>query len=302
MKTSPFLLLMLSLAAAHAGPRTSANYSVMTDTADSGGTRATSANYTNDGSAGLVAAVSTVAAPSETSRSGYVGQLYDVTGLVVNAGSSNVNEGATLQLAAWQLLDDASTLSVSAAGVAWSVQSGPVSGISAGGLVTAGTVYQNTPATVQGAFGGFTGLFNLTVVNVGIDDLGTYASDGIDDAWQVGYFGQPPNALAAPNADPTGGGQNNLFKYIAGLNPMDANSRFVVGIAPVPGQPGQKKIIFSPRFVDRTYVVKFRPDLGAGTWQTLTGTNANDNGNERTVTDLNATGPAKFYHIEITKP
>lgn len=27
-----------------------------------------------------------------------------------------------------------------------------------------------------------------------------------------------------------------------------------------------------------------------------------DDGQERTVTDLNATDPRKFYHVEITKP
>lgn len=57
-------------------------------------------------------------------------------------------------------------------------------------------------------------------------------TDGIDDSWQVQYFGQPPNPLAAPNADADGTGQNNLFKFIAGLNPLDG-SRFTLSILPV---------------------------------------------------------------------
>lgn len=42
----------------HADPRTSTNYTVPTDTTDAGGKRATSAAYTNDGSAGALAGIS----------------------------------------------------------------------------------------------------------------------------------------------------------------------------------------------------------------------------------------------------
>jgi hypothetical protein len=37
-------------------------------------------------------------------------------------------------------------------------------------------------------------------------------------------------------------------------------------------------------------------------WTNLTGGLTNDNGNERTITDTNATVSAKFYRVEITKP
>lgn len=67
---------------------TSASYSITTDIADAVGTRATSASYTNDGSAGGVAGLSTVAAPAETANSGYVAQLYDVTGLTLTANDA----------------------------------------------------------------------------------------------------------------------------------------------------------------------------------------------------------------------
>src|SRR5450631_1051570 len=123
MKARAALFLAL-LAAAHAGPRTSTNYTVSTDTIDAGGKRATSASYTNDGSAGGVTGISTVAAPSETAKHGYVGQLYDVTGLVVS-GAPSVNETATLQLAAAQFLDDTTTLAVSGSSVTWSTLNGP---------------------------------------------------------------------------------------------------------------------------------------------------------------------------------
>ena len=307
MKTTTALSLLL-LAAAHAGPRTSANYTILTDTADSGGTRTTSANYTNDGSAGAVVGLSTVASPAEVAKNGYIGQLYEVTGLVLNAASLNVNEGATVQLAAWQLLDDASLLTVPGASVAWSVVSGPLTGIGASGLATAAIVYQNTAATAQGSYLGNLGTLGLTVINVNTDDFGAYAGDGIDDAWQVQYFNQPPNANAGPNVDFDHTGQTNLFKYIAGLNPLDG-SRFTLSIGPTPdpahpGQflAGQKSLIFNPRFADRTYTVTSKSDLTLAGWSAITVSPPVDSGTTRTVADQNATGVEKFYRIEITKP
>ena len=303
MKARAILFLTLLTVAAHAGPRTSANYTVSTDTADGGGRRTTSANYTNDGSAGLVAGLSTVAAPAETAKSGYIGQLYGVTGLTLTAATLNVNETTTDQLAAWQALDDATFLAVPAASVAWSVASGPLTGISAAGVATAGIVYQDTAATAQGIFSGSTGTLGLTVKNVSLDNFGAYAGDGIDDAWQVQYFGQPPNANAGPNVDADGTGQTNLFKYIAGLNPLDPNSRFTLSIAAVPGQPTQKNLVFSPRLTGRTYTVTSKPALAAGSYAPLTNPSApSDAGQQRTITDLSASGGAKFYRVEITKP
>ena len=295
-------LAMLAAAAAHAGPRSSVNYTITAEAIDGGGSRATSANYTNDGSAGLIAGISTAASPAEIAKSGYIGQLYDVTGLSLSAVTPNLNEGATDQLAAWQALDDATFLAVPAASVAWSVASGPLTGISASGRATAGIVYQDTAATARGIYLGNTGTLALTVKNVNNDDLIGYAGDGIDDAWQVQYFGVPPNANAGPTADFDHTGQTNLFKYIAGLNPLDG-SRFTLSIAPVPGQPGQKKLIFTPRLTDRTYTVTARPTLTAGSYVPLTNPSApSDAGQQRTITDLSAGGAAKFYRVEITKP
>jgi hypothetical protein len=113
---------------------------------------------------------------------------------------------------------------------------------------------------------------------------------------------QPPNANAGPNVDIAHTGQTNLFKYIAGLSPTDPNSRFTLSIAPVPGQPTQKKLTFSPRFADRTYTITSKPALPTGSYTPLTNPSApSDNGQQRTITDLSATGTPKFYRVEITK-
>ena len=301
MKTSTFAILcLLSGGTALAGSRTSASYSILTDSVDAAGSRAVSANYTNAGSASVIAGTSTNTAPAETAKSGYAGQLFEVAGLLVNAAEPNANEGASLQLAAWQLLDDATLLAVAPTSVTWGIVSGPVTGVSVAGLATAGLTYQNTSATVQGTFGGFTGSLNFTVLDSIPDNFGVYAGDGIGDNWQVQYFGQN-NPLAAPALDPDGDGQTNQFEFTAGLVPNDPASVFHMSIAPVPSQPSRKNITFTPRLNGRTYTVQSRLTLGAQ-WQPLSSSTQSDNGNERTVTDLDATGVNKFYRVEITRP
>lgn len=221
------ITLLIPLSAVHAGPRTSASYSMPAETVDAAGRRSASASYTNDGSAGGIAGLSTVTAPAETAKHGYIGQLYDVTGLTLTAPQLTLNEAATLQLSAWQSLDDLSLLSVPAASVSWSVQSGPLSSISAGGLATAGNVYQNTSAVARGAYAGNTGALDLTVLNAGSDDFGLYAGDGIIDLWQVQYFGEN-NPNAAPGADADRDGQDNLFEFRAGYVPTDPASLLTI--------------------------------------------------------------------------
>ena len=79
--------LFLLPGSAQASPRTSANCTIATDTADAGGRRATSAASTLEGSAGGIVGISTVAAPVETARHGYFGPPCDVTGLTLTAHS-----------------------------------------------------------------------------------------------------------------------------------------------------------------------------------------------------------------------
>ena len=169
------------------------------------------------------------------------------------------------------------------------------------GLATAGSVYETTDAMVQGGFAGDFATLGLSVVNVATDNYQAYAADGIDDDWQVLYFGAPPNANAGPMADPDGDGQNNLFEFLAIVRPDDPASRFRLRIEPVTGAPTQKKLIFSPRFVNRTYTVESNLDLGA-IWTSVPGLTVFDNGPERTATDPNASTERKFYRVQITKP
>jgi hypothetical protein len=283
-----------------AGPRTSANYSVATDTTDTGGQRTTSSSYTNDGSAGLIAGLATVASPAASAKAGYIGQLYEVTGFDLTSEPPAVDEGASAQLAAWQVLDDASQLAVLPTAVAWSVVSGPLTGISAAGLASAGLVYQNTAATVRGSYASLTGTFDLTVLNVLPDNFGSNAGDGVDDAWQNQYFGLN-NPDAGPDADPDGDGQDNQFEFSAGLVPTDAASRFPLRVEPVAGQSMQKRLVFSPRLDGRTYDILTSSTLASDSWSALTGGSVSDNADERTVTDQASTTALIFYRIESTR-
>jgi alpha-glucosidase (family GH31 glycosyl hydrolase) len=131
-------------------------------------------------------------------------------------------------------------------------------------------------------------------------------SDGIPDWWMLAYFNHPTgqggdNSLAGDDADGTG--QNNLFKYVAGLNPIDPTSAFVLTIAGVPNQPSQNSLFFTPLAPGRTYTPQFSVDMASGIWTQLTGfAGPVTNGSQVTVTDLNATQSNKFYRVHITYP
>jgi hypothetical protein len=296
------LTVASAMGAALAGPRTSAQYGVATEVEDGGGQRAASALYSNDGSIAPVAG-GISAAPGQVGKSGYLGQVYEVTGLAVSGAHPAVDEAATLQLAAWEIVDDATFLAVPAQAVDWEVVSGPVAGIDADGVATAQSVYQTTPATVQGTFAGRSGDLTFTVNNVAFDDFGPYAADGLPDEWQVQYFG-PANASGkgGPDDDFDGTGQTNLFKYTAGLNPIDPKSRFDLSIELAPGSPRSVGIRFSPVVSGRVYKVESTSSLTTPEWRSLTSATEADNGTTRTVTDTDAAELVKYYRVQILKP
>lgn len=279
------LACLLLAAPAFAQTRTSESYSISTETADDGGGRASGGTYAMNGSIGTIAGVSSVASAQETAKAGYLAQIYNVTALQITASAGTVNVGQTIQLGGNGSLDDGTSLVLPPARVAWSVQSGPITSISGGGVATAGTIYVNTPAVVGGSFGGFTASLGLTVINASFD------------AWQVQYFGQN-NPLAAPQVDADGTGETNLFKYIAGLNPINPESRFLVRIGS--GGPGEMTISFAPIAPGRSYAVQYCTNLVSANWQTLTGASESVIGDAMFVIDPNSSGPQRFYRVQIT--
>ena len=102
--------------------------------------------------------------------------------------------------------------------------------------------------------------------------------------------------------DVDGTGQTNLFKYIAGLDPLDATSRFVLKAAEVPSQPGQKNLVFSPVVAGRTYTVVAKTDLLSPTWTPINGSVPIDAGSQRTITILPRVGRASSIRCRLPSP
>ena len=136
---SLFFALMAIAEVSYGGPRTSVSYSVVTEIADGGGGRASGGNYSQQGSVGAIGGNSAVVSPAETVKAGYLGQITEVTGLVVTASTLSVNELASTPLVPWQRLDDDTLVAVSASSATWSVSAGPLV-IDGNGLATAGVV------------------------------------------------------------------------------------------------------------------------------------------------------------------
>jgi PKD repeat protein len=122
-------------------------------------------------------------------------------------------------------------------------------------------------------------------------------------AWQIQYFNSTNSPNAAPGADADGTGQNNLFKYAAGLDPTNPASVFLLTIVNDTNQPNAQDLQFLPMVGGRTYTPQFNTDLVNGVWLPLTTyQGVLTNGNQITITDTNALSPQEFYRIEISLP
>ena len=296
------VFLLIPLVTINAATRTSADYAISTEINDSGGQRVASTDYSNNGSLGTIVGISYDFTAGNRTQHGYIGQLYELIAYGLLASDYYPAELGTTQLFPVRTADDGSNVVIPTTGFSFSVVSGPLASVSATGLVTAGAVYQSTAAVVGATSAAFAGQLTLPlyVQDTIPDNFGSYAGDGLPDAWQFQYFGLD-NPLAAPGADADGTGQTNLFKYTAGLNPLDPASRFVLEI-----HNGllatERRLVFYPRLPDRTYTIEFRPSLSAGQWDPLGGTTFADQASIRTVTDPNAAPPPRFYRVRISKP
>ena len=94
-------------------------------------------------------------------------------------------------------------------------------------------------------------------------------------------------------------GQNNLFKYVASLNPTNSASVFVFSIQ---NANGQKSLTYGPIAAGRTFAPQFRTNLVGGTWGALTFTGPTTNNNQVTIIDVNTTQTTRFYRISISIP
>jgi beta-glucanase (GH16 family) len=165
-----------------------------------------------------------------------------------------------------------------------------------------------TNYTDTGLASGTTYYYVVSAV-AGVCDEGTNSAEvsatttvtGAFAAWQTQYFGSTTNPLAAANVDADGTGQNNQFKYVAGLDPTNPSSIFVLTIASVTNQPSQMNLIFNPMVGGRTYAPQFSTDMVSGVWTQLVGyAGPVTNGSQATITDMNAVPSNEFYRIDIS--
>jgi hypothetical protein len=270
-------------------------------TIDGGGGHASSANYTMDSSVGGVAGISSGAA--DTAKNGYIGQLTEVVSVTITAQPNTVGVGSTTQLSGTATLDDSTVTSLPGSDVSWSSPNEPypVASISGSGVLIPADVYAPTPAVVDGYYLGAT---SNTILEVFAPDS---IGDGIPDWWRQAYFGAatPTNSHDCATCDADGTGQNNFFKFVAGLNPTNPASVFVLTVAPVAGQPTQKTLTYGPILVGfgQTYMVQFATNLVGAAYATLTTTGALTTiGSQVSVTDTQATQTQKFYRVNISLP
>jgi hypothetical protein len=284
---------------AHGAVRQSAAYAIATETCASGGAAA-SANYSLTAAVQDCVGVSSNTAAGELLRHGFIGQLYDVDSVLVTAAPASVNEGATCQTYVAARLDDGTVLALAGSDAAWSVAGWPLAGVGAGGLVTAATVYAHTSGVVCARYAAVDGTLRLTVFDVDKDNFGSYAADGLDDDWQVAWFGLN-NPNAAPTADADRDLQDNRYEWTTGTDPTDGASRFRFWMQMVTGHPTHRDLCSTPLRPGRSYMLESRTSLQSGDWDDQTCT-IRDDGEQRTFTDTDATAPAKFYRLKISYP
>lgn len=249
--------------------------------------------YQNNGITGEPGGISQGGA--YTAKAGFAGQLYRAISLGILAPSTEVAENSTLQLGARLLMDDATLLHLDASSVQWA-GAGPIASISQDGLLTSGAAYAHHLAIVSARHAGIEGVLQLIVRNVNNDDFGLYAADGIDDSWQVQYFGEN-NPDGAADRDPFGSGNSNLFKYEAGLDPLNSMSRFTLEpeFDPV---LRRMKLTMGPCFANRDYEVVASMDLLH--WQPVVLHREVADTPKRILMDSEASQPAKYYRVNIT--
>jgi hypothetical protein len=122
--------------------------------------------------------------------------------------------------------------------------------------------------------------------------------------WQAQYFNCTNCLSAQMGADADGTGQNNLFKYIAGLDPTNPASVFILNVASATNQFQAMNLNFNPLALGRSYTPEFSTNLVSGVWlplTTYTGPVTN-NGSQVTITDTNPIPPQEFYRIDISLP
>jgi hypothetical protein len=142
---------------------------------------------------------------------------------------------------------------------------------------------------------------NLAAVSFQVS-LPDSVGDGIPDWWRQLYFGgdgSTTNNLSCAACDADATGQDNQFKFVAGLNPTNSASVFTMTLT----NPAAPALLFGPVAAGRAVMPQFTEDLSLGPWQALAGPlTAQTNGSQFDITDPNPSTSNRFYRVEIYFP
>jgi hypothetical protein len=138
------------------------------------------------------------------------------------------------------------------------------------------------------------------VAHVQTDTLspGTLDTNGLPIAWELTYFG---TTNINPNADPDHDGMSNLQEYLAGTNPLDANSNLrITAFSTLP--TGVSATLTWSSVLSRNYHVQGSLDLTSHLWtDSGLGLIAPD-GSTTTRSVTSASAPIRFYRVNATLP
>lgn len=121
--------------------------------------------------------------------------------------------------------------------------------------------------------------------------------DGLDDAWEITYFGS--TGAQSGTGDPDADGTDNRAEFLLGLSPVNGSERFLATQSNV--TPGSSVTLTWPAQDGLTFTVWRSTTLGDGGWTQLGGT-ITATGTTATYTDSAAPAGKAFYRIELTTP
>jgi len=294
--------LSLSWAAVACAQSTSASYTLLHSSAgDSSGGQVSGGNIVAEVSVGDPAsgAVTNVSANGVQAKGNFIGQLYDEVGVDLAASPATIDEASTRQLIVSAIMDDATTLPLTATDVIFG-HSGPITDINAAtGIATAGIVYADTPASATASYQSFADTLPLTVLNIDLDNYQEYAGDGLDDAWQYANFGAPPNANAAPDANPDFDHFDNESEFLTGYDPTDPTDFFSFSIVARNGSTNTLEL--SKVIPGTVYHLQRSSDLGQlNPWMTVATIVPTVEVVDQLVEDTGASDDVWFYRIDIS--
>ena len=154
-----------------------------------------------------------------------------------------------------------------AGSVTWSVQSGPLTGISASGLATAAAVYQDTAAVARGTYQTFTATLNLTVLNTLPDNFRPTPATASPTTGRCSISASTIPTPARCSILTATARTTSSNTTPASFPPIRL-SLFSMSIADVAG--GGHAITFSPRLAGCTYTLLGSSDLSL--WAPVAGT------------------------------